>query len=88
VRFGDLVTGRKFGEAGAARDVKFGEAGVVAVAEGKLGEVDTGRKFGDIDVVIGAKLGEAIVRVVGMNLGEVAAVVLASISGDTDFVEI
>jgi hypothetical protein len=86
VRFGDLVTGRKFGEAGAARDVKFGEEDVVVVAEGKLGDVDKGGKFGDIDAVAGAKLGEAIVRVVGIKLGEVAAV-LASISGDTDFVE-
>jgi len=87
VKFGDLDTGRKFGEAGAANGIRFGEAGMAADAEANLGDVDIGGKFGDIGASVGARLGEAIVRAVGIKFGDVAATVLAaSISGDTDFV--
>jgi len=85
VKFGDLDTGKKFGETGPANGIKFGEAGIVADAEAKLGDVDTGGKFGDIGASVGARLGEAIVRAVGIKFGDVAAAVFtASISGDTD----
>lgn len=91
VKFGDFDIGRKFGEAGAANGVKFGDIDVVAVGRAKFGDVDTGGKFGDIGTVVGIKLGEADIvgRIVGVKFGEVAVVVMtASISGDTDFVGI
>jgi hypothetical protein len=89
VKLGDFDTGRKFGEAGVANGVKFGEADVVAAADAELGDVDTRAKFGDIGVVIGLKLGDAITCAVGVKFGDLAVVVLtASISGDTDFVGI
>jgi hypothetical protein len=89
VKLGDFDTGRKFGEAGIANGVKFGEANVVVAADAKLGDVDARAKFGDIGAVIGLKLGDAIACAVGVKFGDLAAVVLAaSISGDTDFVGI
>jgi hypothetical protein len=84
-KFGDMGTGRRFGEfgVGAVREEECGDVEVVASEEAKFGDVDTGRKFGEVEVD-GMKFGELAA---GDRFGDIGAVaVTAGKFGDIDFV--
>jgi hypothetical protein len=91
VKFGDISTGRRLGEAGveAVSDGKFGDVDVVVSDEVKFGDVDTDGKFGEVDdaSVDGTKFGELAAGDVDTRFDDIGAVaVTAGKFGDIDFV--